>query len=78
MEPRSYYEGMRVSECKRQNIVNTTRLLLAAVITTASIHGRDGVRMVLAKLLGRFLRLRVILADAAYARWLVAWAQVTG
>ena len=40
--------------------------------------GRDGARLVLAKLLGRFPRLRVIWADAGYAGRLVEWAWATG
>ena len=55
-------------------------LLLAVVVHTANIQsrpvlrhgGRDGARLVLAKLLGRFPRLRVIWADAGYAGRLVA------
>ena len=39
---------------------------------------RDGARLVLSKLLGRFPRLQVIWADAAYAGRLVAWAWATG
>ena len=48
-------------------LVDTTGLLLAAVIHAANIQYRDGARLVLAKLLGRFHRLKVIWADAAYA-----------
>ena len=39
---------------------------------------RDGARLVLAKLLGRFPRLQIIWADAAYAGRLVAWVWATG
>ena len=38
----------------------------------------DGAKLVLAKLLGRFPRLQVIWADAAYAGRLVKWAWATG
>ncbi len=42
-------------------------------------HGdRDGAKLVLAKLLGRFPRLQVSWADAGYAGRLVAWAWATG
>ena len=37
-------------------------------------HPRTTVKLVLAKLLGRFPRLRMIWADAGYAGQLVAWA----
>ena len=58
--------------------MDTTGLLLAVVIHAANIQGRDGARLVLAKLPGRFPRLQVIWADAAYAGRLVAWAWATG
>ena len=58
--------------------MDTTGLLLAVVVHAANIQDRDGAKLVLAKLLGRFPRLQVIWADAAYAGRLVAWALVTG
>ena len=58
--------------------MDTTGLLLAVVIHAASIQDRDGAMLVLAKLLGRFPRLRIIWADAAYAGRLVTWAWATG
>ena len=51
-------------------------LLLAVVVHAANIQDRDGAKLVLAKLLGRFPRLRVIWADAGYAGQ--AWAWNTG
>ena len=63
---------------KRHIVVDTTGLLLAVAIHAANIQDRDGARLVLAKLLGRFPRLQVIWADAAYAGRLVAWAWETG
>ena len=53
-------------------------LLLAVVVHAANIQDRDGARLVLSQLLGRFPRLQVIWADAAYAGKLVAWARATG
>ena len=53
-------------------------LLLAVVVHAANIQDRDGAKLVLAKLLGRFPQLRVIWADAGYAGRLVAWAWATG
>ena len=53
-------------------------LLLAVVVHAANIQDRDGARLVLVKLLGRFPGLRVIWADAGYAGRLVAWAWTTG
>ena len=53
-------------------------LLLAVVVHAANIQDRDGAKLVLAKLLGRFPRLRLIWADAGYAGRLVTWAWATG
>ncbi len=53
-------------------------LLLAVAVHGANIQDRDGAKLVLTKLLGRFPRLRVIWADAAYAGQLVCWAWITG
>ncbi len=53
-------------------------LLLAVAVHAANIQDRDGAKLVLTKLLGRFPRLRVIWADAAYAGQLVSWAWITG
>ena len=53
-------------------------LLLAAVVRVASIQDRAGAKLVLVKLLNRFLRLQVIWANAAYAGRLVAWAWAPG
>ena len=58
--------------------MDTTGLLLAVVVHAADIQDRDGARLVLAKLSGRFPRLKVIWADAAYAGRLVLWAWATG
>ena len=76
--PRGYDAGKKVSGRKRHIVVDTTGLLLAVVIHAANIQDRDGARLVLAKLLGRFPRLQIIWADAAYAGRLVAWAWATG
>ena len=63
---------------KRHIVVDTTGLLLAVVVHAANIQDRDGAKLVLAKLLGRFPRLEVIWADAAYGGRLIAWAWATG
>ena len=58
--------------------MDTMGLLLAVVVHAANIQDRDGAKLVLGKLIGRFPRLRLIWADAAYAGRLVAWASATG
>jgi putative transposase len=63
---------------KRHIVVDTLGLLLVVVVHAASIQDRDGAKLVLGKLRGRFPRLRVIWADGAYAGQLVAWARALG
>ena len=76
--PRGYDSGKKLSGRKRHIVVDTTGLLLAVVVHAANIQDRDGAKLVLAKLLGRFPRLEVIWADAAYGGRLIAWAWATG
>lgn len=52
-------------------------LLLAVVVHPADMQDRDGAKLVVSKLLGRFPRLRVIWADAGYAGQLVDWVLAT-
>lgn len=63
---------------KRHIVVDTMGLLLAVVVHAADIQDRDGAKLVLPKLLGRFPRLRLIWADGAYAGQLVDWASAWG
>ena len=51
---------------------------MAVVVHAADIQDRDGAKLVLSKLLGRFPRLKLIWADAACAGHLVDWAYVLG
>jgi putative transposase len=53
-------------------------LLLAVVVHAANIQDRDGAKLVLSKLLGRFPRLQLIWADGAYGGQLVVWAYLMG
>jgi putative transposase len=46
--------------------VDTLGLILAIVVHAANVQDRDGAYAVLAKLAGRFPRLRVIWADGGY------------
>ena len=56
-------------------------LLLAVVVHAANIQDRDGAKLVLSKLLGRFPRLQLIWVRrrrTGYAGRLVTWAWATG
>jgi len=54
-------------------------LLLAVVVHAANIQDRDGAKLVIVELMGRFPRLALLWADGGYRGKLVTWvASVTG
>ena len=78
MGPRGYDAGKKVKGRKRHIVVDTQGLLLAVAVHPANIQDRDGAKLVLQRLLGRFPRLERLWADGAYAGKLVQWAQRCG
>ena len=48
-------------------------LLLAVVVHPANIQDRDGAKLFIDKLIGRFPRMRLVWADAGYAGKLIEW-----
>jgi putative transposase len=50
-------------------------LILAVVVHGADLQDRDGAKLVLERLLGRFPRLKLIWADGAYGGELVEWVE---
>jgi putative transposase len=73
-DDRGYDAGKRTPGRKRHIIVDTMGLLLAVVVHSASVQDRDGVKLVGRRIAGRFPRLKLIWADAAYAA-AVGWAK---
>ena len=63
---------------KRHIVVDTLGLLLAVAVHPANIQDRDGAKLVLAGMVGRFPRLKVIWAEGAYGGKLVQWAKQVG
>ena len=63
---------------KRHIVVDTQGLLLAVAVHPANIQDRDGAKLVLSRLLGRFPRLERIWAGGAYGGKLVQWAKEVG
>jgi putative transposase len=55
--------------------VDTLGLILAVVVTAASVQDRDGAKQILDLLRHKFSRLRHIWADGAYAGPLVDWVR---
>ena len=58
-------------------MVDTLGLLLAVAVHGADVQDRDGAKLVLVRLAGRFPRLRLIWADGGYAGQLLAWTLTT-
>ncbi len=56
-------------------MVDTTGLLLTVVVHPANIQDRDGARLAMMRLVGRFPRLKRVWADGAYAGKLVQWVR---
>jgi putative transposase len=58
---------------KRHILVDMLGLMLAVIVTAASVQERDGAMSLLASFRHRFFRLRLIWADQAYAGDLIDW-----
>ena len=74
---KGYDAGKRTPGRKRHIIGDTMGLLLAVVVHSASLQDRDGVKRVGEPVKGRFPRLKLIWADAAYEA-AVGWAKQFG
>jgi len=53
-------------------------MILGVVVHAADIQDRDGAKLVLKKIRGRFPRLKMIWADGGYAGKLIDWAKLFG
>ena len=72
---RGYDAGKKIKGRKRHILVDTMGLLLMVVVHAANIQDRDGAKLVLSRVKGRFPRLQLIWADGGYAGQLVDWVQ---
>ncbi|WP_407659933.1 IS5 family transposase [Litorilinea aerophila] len=63
---RGFDGGKRTMGRKRHILVDTTGLLLAVLVTAASVQDRDGARMLLGRLAGFGKKLRLLWVDGAY------------
>ena len=75
--PRGYDAGKKIKGIKRHILVDTLGLLLIVVVHVASIQDRDGAKLVLEKVPGRFTRLQRIWADGGYRGKLIKWVKTT-
>jgi putative transposase len=62
---RGFDGGKLIKGRKRHILVDTLGLLLLVVVHSAGLQDRDGAKLVLEKIKGRFSRLKLIWADAA-------------
>lgn len=76
--PRGFDAGKQVKGRKRHLVVDTLGLLLAVVVTAASVQDRAGAKLLLARLVGRCPRLERLWADGAYAGELIDWVAGVG
>jgi transposase len=71
---RGWDNAKKVNGRKRHIAVDVTGLLLAIVVTPASVQDRDGARPLLWQLRAQHRGIRLAWADAGYAGKLAAWA----
>src|SRR6185295_4557525 len=71
---RGWDNAKKVNGRKRHIAVDTSGLVLAVVITPASVQDRDGARPLLWNLARRCTRIRLAWADAGYSGKLATWA----
>jgi putative transposase len=64
---RGYDGGKKLNGTKRHIAVDTCGLLLAVLVTAASVQDREGGRMLLWTLAGCFRRIRMVWVDGAYS-----------
>ena len=68
------FDGAKQSKGRQRHIlVDTLGLLIAVVVTAASVQERDGAKRLLGCLRHGYTRLRCIWADGAYAGFLETW-----
>ena len=73
---RGYDAGKKINGRKRHILVDTTGLLLMVMVLPANIQDRDGARLLLAKALAVFVKIKLIWADGGYAGQLVQWSRL--
>ena len=70
---RGYDGGKHINGRKRHLLVDTLGLLLAVVVTAASVQDRDGAKLLFRRLGGACKKLRLIWVDGGYRGQLLDW-----
>lgn len=73
-DSRGYDAGKKIEGRKRHLAVDVMGLILAVVVTAASVQDRDGARALLWRLAVGFRTVSLVWADGGYAGKLVTWA----
>jgi transposase len=76
-DSRGYDAGKKIEGRKRHLAVDVMGLILAVVVTAASVQDRDGARPLLWRLAASFRTVTLVWADGGYAGKLVTWAATT-
>jgi putative transposase len=74
-EEQGFDAGKNVKGRKRHILVDTIGLLLAVLVTSASVQDRDGSKMLLKRLSGSCKKLRRIWVDGGYRGLLLEWVK---
>jgi putative transposase len=72
---RGYDAGKKINGRKRHILVDTMGLLLMVMVLPADVQDRDGARLLLAKALAVYGKIKLIWADGGYAGELVRWTK---
>lgn len=72
---RGFDAGKKINGTKRHIAVDTGGLLLAVIVTAASIQDRDGAIRLLSALRAAFSTITLVWADGGYSGRLVTWAK---
>ena len=72
---RGYDAGKKINGIKRHLLVDTLGLVLKVVVSTAAVQDRDGARLLLELVKGKFSRMQKIWADSGYAGQLIEWVK---
>jgi len=70
---RGFDNGKLVKGRKRHLLVDTLGLVMAVVVTAASVQDREGARLLLSQLGGACKKLRLVWVDGSYRGQLVGW-----
>ena len=73
--PRGFDSGKRIKGRKRHLLVDTLGLVLAVVVTAASVSENEGARLIFQRLRGCAKKLRLIWVDGGYKAGLLAWVK---